>query len=185
MSSPPAPRRFVNKTAIVTGGGTGIGRATALRLGAEGADVLIVGRREKPLIESANEIAEAGGTAWVHVADVSDETQVIELMAAAVDRWEHIDVLVNNAGIAEEGKFLELTLESWRRVNRVNVDSAFLMGQAVARAQAARAYQCRQYGLDGVLRHRRAIRRLPHLETRHDGLDASHGGRTRPTWNSR
>lgn len=138
MTSSPGPGRFVAKTAIVTGGGTGIGRAIALDLAAEGADVLVVGRRGEPLSETVDEIAGAGGTAWSHAADISEETEVTELMAAAAKRWNHIDVLVNNAGIAEEGSFLELTAESWRRVNRVNLDSAFFMGQAVARAQADR-----------------------------------------------
>src|SRR5215207_3518090 len=116
LSSSPTPRRFVGKTAVVTGGGTGIGRAIAQRLAAEGADVLVAGRRREPLIETANVIAHEGGIAWVQVADVSDETQVDELMSAALQRWHHIDVLVNNAGIAEEGGFLALTVESWRRV---------------------------------------------------------------------
>lgn len=134
MTSSSGPGRFVGKAAIVTGGGTGIGRAIALALAAEGADVLVVGRREEPLSETVDEIAYASGTAWAHVADVSDEAEVATLIEAAAKRWEHIDVLVNNAGIVEQGSFLELSVESWRRVNRVNLDSAFLMGQAVARA---------------------------------------------------
>ena len=132
----PTPRRFADQTAIVTGGGTGIGRAIAQRLAAEGADVLITGRREEPLLETAQGITDNGGSAWAHVADVSEDAAVKELIDAALERWQHVNVLVNNAGIAEEGTFLELSAESWRRVMRVNVDSAFLMGQAVARARA-------------------------------------------------
>jgi NAD(P)-dependent dehydrogenase (short-subunit alcohol dehydrogenase family) len=130
-------RRFEGKTVTVTGGGQGIGRAIADRFAAEGADVLVIGRKQGPLDEAVSAIEAAGGTAWAHAADVSEESQVARAVETARARWGRIDVLVNNAGIADEVPFLEIEAESWDRVLRTNLRGAFLMAQAVAREQAA------------------------------------------------
>jgi NAD(P)-dependent dehydrogenase (short-subunit alcohol dehydrogenase family) len=130
-------RRFEEKNVIVTGAGQGIGRAIAERFGAEGADVMLVGRRSAPLEEVGSGIEAAGGSAWVHTADVSEATDVDAAVAAAGERWGRIDVLVNNAGIAEEKAFLEIEDESWDRVLATNLRGAFLMAQRAARMQAA------------------------------------------------
>lgn len=126
--------RFAGKTVVVTGAGQGIGRAIAHRFAGEGADVMLVGRRPEPL---ADVVAEIGG-GWAHPADVADAAQVEAAVAAALERWGRIDVLVNNAGIAEEVPFLEITPESWDRVVGVNLRGAFLVAQAVAREMASR-----------------------------------------------
>jgi NAD(P)-dependent dehydrogenase (short-subunit alcohol dehydrogenase family) len=128
-------RRFEEKNVIVTGAGQGIGQAIAERFGAEGADVMLIGRRREPLDETAHRIASAGGTSWVHNADVSDSAAVDGAVQAAVKRWDRIDVLVNNAGIAEEKPFLEIEDEGWDRILATNLRGAFLMAQRVARAQ--------------------------------------------------
>jgi NAD(P)-dependent dehydrogenase (short-subunit alcohol dehydrogenase family) len=130
-------RRFEGKNVIVTGAGQGIGRAIAERFAAEGADVMLVGRRRGPLEEVEGAIGAAGGSAWVHTADVSRSTEVDGAVAAANERWGTIDVLVNNAGIAEEKPFLEIEDESWDRIVATNLRGAFLMAQRVARVQAA------------------------------------------------
>jgi NAD(P)-dependent dehydrogenase (short-subunit alcohol dehydrogenase family) len=130
-------RRFEEKNVIVTGAGQGIGRAIAERFGAEGADVMLIGRRRGPLEEVGSAIEAAGGRAWVHTADVSNSAEVDAAVAAAGERWGRIDVLVNNAGIAEEKPFLEIEDESWDRVLATNLRGAFLMAQRVARMQAA------------------------------------------------
>jgi NAD(P)-dependent dehydrogenase (short-subunit alcohol dehydrogenase family) len=128
-------RRFEEKNVIVTGAGQGIGQAIAERFGAEGADVMLIGRRHEPLDETAHRIASAGGMSWVYTADVSDSAAVDGAVQAAIKRWDRIDVLVNNAGIAEEKPFLEIDDEGWDRILATNLRGAFLMAQRVARAQ--------------------------------------------------
>ena len=130
-------RRFEGKNVIVTGAGQGIGRAIAGRFAAEGADTMLIGRRPKPLEEAAGEIEAAGGSCWAHPADVSEPADVDGAVAAARERWGRIDVLVNNAGIAEEKPFLEIAEEGWDSVLGTNLRGAFLMAQRVAREQVA------------------------------------------------
>src|SRR5262245_30699679 len=130
-----ADRRFEGKTVIVTGGSQGIGKAVAERFAREGADVLITGRRGDVLDSVVAGIAAAGGSAWAVTADVSVAGDVDASVAAALERWGRIDVLVNNAGIGEEVPFLEIGVDSWDRVLGTNLRGAFLMAQAVAREQ--------------------------------------------------
>jgi NAD(P)-dependent dehydrogenase (short-subunit alcohol dehydrogenase family) len=129
-------RRFEQKNVIVTGAGQGIGRAIAERFGAEGAEVMLIGRRPEPLEEAERAITESGGSAWTYSADVSSSADVDAAVAAANDRWGRIDVLVNNAGIAEEKPFLEIEDDGWDRILATNLRGAFLMAQRVARLQA-------------------------------------------------
>jgi NAD(P)-dependent dehydrogenase (short-subunit alcohol dehydrogenase family) len=123
-------KRFEGKTIIVTGAGRGIGRAIAERFASEGADVLCVGRTREPLEETAA----LCGSAWVVTGDVSRSEDVDGVLAAALERWERIDVLVNNAGIDDETPFLDMSEEDWRAVIATNLTGAFLMSQRVARA---------------------------------------------------
>ena len=121
--------RFEGKTVIVTGAGRGIGRAIAERFASEGADVLCVGRTREPLEETAV----LCGSAWVVTGDVSRSEDVDGVLAAALERWERIDVLVNNAGIDDETPFLDMSEEDWRAVIATNLTGVFLMSQRVAR----------------------------------------------------
>jgi NAD(P)-dependent dehydrogenase (short-subunit alcohol dehydrogenase family) len=129
--------RFAGKNVIVTGAGQGIGRAIAVRFAAEGAELMLVGRRREPLEQTVQDIEADGGRAFVHPADVSDAEQVRDAVAEVVSRWGRIDVLVNNAGVAEEVPFLEIEDASWDRVLATNLRGAFLMAQAVAKEQVA------------------------------------------------
>jgi NAD(P)-dependent dehydrogenase (short-subunit alcohol dehydrogenase family) len=125
--------RFDGKGVIVTGGGRGIGQATAQRFASEGADVLVAGRTPGPLAETVALIEAEGGKAVAHAADVTSSDQVAGLVAAALERWGRIDVLVNNAGIDDETPFLEMQEETWRAVVDTNLTAPFLLSQAAAR----------------------------------------------------
>jgi NAD(P)-dependent dehydrogenase (short-subunit alcohol dehydrogenase family) len=126
-------RRFEGKGVIVTGAGQGIGRATAQRFASEGADVMLVGRTEALLEQTASLVAAEGGKAWPHACDVTDGPEVRGAVAAARAHWGgRIDVLVNNAGIDDETPFLEMTEEAWRAVVETNLTGPFLFSRAVA-----------------------------------------------------
>jgi NAD(P)-dependent dehydrogenase (short-subunit alcohol dehydrogenase family) len=123
---------------IVTGGGRGIGEAVARRFAADGADVMVISRTPAEIEAVARSIAEAGGKAWAHVADVSRSDQVAAAVDAAAKRWDgRIDVLVNNAGIDHDQPFLEFDHDRWQAVIGVNLTGPFLMSQAVGRVMAA------------------------------------------------
>src|SRR5947207_14219277 len=91
-------QRFAGKQVIVTGPGKDIGRATARRFAAEGADVMLVGRTGATLEETASMIAADGGRSWVHVADVRKRADIDAAVDAAMSRWGRVDGLINNAG---------------------------------------------------------------------------------------
>jgi len=128
--------RFAGRGVIVTGGGRGIGQATARAFAAEGADVLVLGRTVTELEDTVARITADGGQAWLLPCDVTDEAQVEEAVARAAGRWDRIDVLVNNAGIDDDTPFLEIDRARWRAVIDTNLTGVFLMSQAVARQMA-------------------------------------------------
>ncbi len=130
-------RRFEGRGALVTGGSSGIGKATAARLLAEGARVAINGRDEERLAAAVRELA-PGGEVSVVAADIAREDEVRRLVDEALARLGRIDVLVNSAGIDGAGvEALGLSADGWRRVLDVNLTGPFLVAQAVARHMAA------------------------------------------------
>ncbi len=119
------------KVAIITGGGSGVGKATAAAFLAEGCRVVIAGRDQNRLNEAANEL-NGGGNLIVIPADVSDPAQAKGLIDTTLATFSRLDILVNNAGTnIKERTLRELTPESWDMMLRVNLDSAFYCTNAV------------------------------------------------------
>jgi len=117
----------MEKTALVTGAGSGIGRAAALALLGAGWRVALAGRRADALEETRALAGEAAKRALPISADVTDETQVKALFEAIHDEFGRLDLLFNNAGMGGPPvSFDELTFEQWRKVAAVNLDGAFL-----------------------------------------------------------
>ena len=115
--------RFEGKVVIVTGAGSGIGAATAKRFLAEGASVVLNGRRKEKLAETANGIE--AKRVLLHDGDISQETYLTKLVADTVGKFGCIDVLVNNAGVAAFGPIMESTTEQWRKVMSIDVDGVY------------------------------------------------------------
>lgn len=113
------------QTALITGGGTGIGRAIALALAAAGCRVVVVGRRQEPLEETAS-LHPGPNQILTHAADVSDRPQAEAAVAAALDQLGSLDMLVNNAGInVPKRSMAELDPDDWQRMLDVNVTAAY------------------------------------------------------------
>jgi citronellol/citronellal dehydrogenase len=129
FQSPLTTDANAGKIALVTGGGTGIGRATARELVRTGAQVAVCGRREAPLLAVQDEL---GDSCLAIPTDVREPEQVEELVERTLERFGRIDVLVNNAG----GQFLapaeEISLKGWRAVHRLNVDAVWNLTHTVA-----------------------------------------------------
>ncbi len=120
------------RVALITGGGTGIGRASAVELAATGAAVVICGRRQAPLQETAVQIEGAGGACLAVVADVREADKVERVVQAGIDRFGAIDVLVNNAGGQFSAPAEEISDGGWRAVQRLAVDAAWTVTRTVA-----------------------------------------------------
>ena len=119
-----------DKVALVTGGGTGIGAATALRLAEEGAKVAVCGRRIEPLESIASQIENKGGQALAIVCDIADESQVDMTISAVASQFGGLDILVNNATLLEAGLIDGHTTESWHKNFSVTVDGTLFMMRA-------------------------------------------------------
>ncbi len=124
--------RLEGKTALVTGGSRGIGRACVVRLAAEGAEVAFVYRNNREAAESL--VAETGGTSGrvrAEQADVADYQRAHELVDQLVEQWGRIDVLVNSAGVVQDGLMGMMTTEQWRSVIETNLGGTYNYCHAV------------------------------------------------------
>jgi 3-oxoacyl-[acyl-carrier protein] reductase len=120
------------QTAIVTGASRGIGRGIALALGASGAKVACVARNVAKLQETAEAIQAAGGEAEVFECDVTDGAAVTALFEAIADKWEKVDIVVNNAGITRDTLVPRMSDEEWDDVILTNLRSVFLFTRAAS-----------------------------------------------------
>jgi NAD(P)-dependent dehydrogenase (short-subunit alcohol dehydrogenase family) len=167
---------LTGKTAIVTGGGRGIGEGIARVLGREGANVVVMGRHADELDSVSRSIAAAGGSVLPVVADVTNYASLQAMVARASDHFGGVDILVNNAGIEGPPCLLEdVPVEQWDDVLGINLKGVFLCCKAVLPAMSARGggriinissiaarrmtffgsidYTVSKYGVEGLTQH--------------------------------
>ena len=120
-----------NKNALITGAGKGIGKAVAIALAKEGVNVILVARTQSDLDEVAKEVTALGVKSVTLIADVADINSVNIAVEKALSEFKTIDILINNAGIAAFGKFLELEPEAWERIIQVNLMGTYYATRAV------------------------------------------------------
>jgi NAD(P)-dependent dehydrogenase (short-subunit alcohol dehydrogenase family) len=123
--------RLSGKVALITGGGTGIGRAIALAFAREGASVCVAGRRLEKLREVIGEVQKAGGAGLAMECDVTRGREVERAVKGTVERFGRLNVLVNNAGTLHVSTVEGISEEEWDRMMTVNVKGPFLMSRAV------------------------------------------------------
>ena len=159
--------------ALVTGASSGIGHACALAFAQKGAKVVLAARRVERLDELVAEIEALDGEALAVATDVTDEAAVQNLFDLAVERFGTVDVLINNAGVADSTAIYDMPLELWARVVGTNLTSAFLCSRAAFRVMKGKgrgrilnigsisarvpranspAYSASKWGLDGLTR---------------------------------
>jgi len=120
-----------NKNALITGAGKGIGKAIAIALAKEGVNVILVARTQSEIDEAAKEVSNLGVKSFAITADVSSIDSVNNAVEKAFAEFKTIDILINNAGIAAFGKFLELEPTDWERIIQVNLMGTYYVTRAV------------------------------------------------------
>jgi NAD(P)-dependent dehydrogenase (short-subunit alcohol dehydrogenase family) len=129
--------RLTGKTAIVTGGGSGIGKAIARALAQEGCRVVVAARDAQRLAETAQDISANGATVVPIPTDITDEAQVDSLFKRVIDLFERVDILVNNAGVVDGGPLDEMSVETWDKVIATNLRGPFLCTRSAMRVMKA------------------------------------------------
>ncbi len=129
---------LTDKSAIITGAGTGIGKAIAVGLAQAGAHVVLIGRRLEPLQEAEKEVAAAGGKSLVLQGDISDLSFHPQAVSQTVEAFGKIDVLINNAAVLFKGPIEETSEEMWDTTMNINLKGNFFFALAVGREMIKR-----------------------------------------------
>jgi NAD(P)-dependent dehydrogenase (short-subunit alcohol dehydrogenase family) len=134
--------RLNGKVAIITGGNSGVGAATAVKFAAEGAKVVITARREAPLLEVAEKIRAAGGEVLPVVSDISKAEDAEKVLAATLEAFGKVDILINNAGVLDEGlKAIDsFTDDDMNRVIDINTKGTMCMMREISAEMAKTGY---------------------------------------------
>lgn len=131
--------RLKDKVAIVTGGGTGIGKAISLAFASEQATVIVAARTLSKLDETAKEIISKGGQSTAIQTDVTDENQVKRMVAKALNEYGQIDILVNNSGVpGPTSNVVEMNLDEWNEVLAVDLTGTMLCSREVLKSMIPR-----------------------------------------------
>lgn len=128
--------RLKGKVAIITGGGRGIGEATAVRFAEEGACVVVADVNAENIERVVGSILQKGGRATGAVVDVTDASSVDGMIRRTLEEYGRLDCIVNNAGITADAQLMKMTEEQWDRVIDVNLKGVYNCGQAAARVMA-------------------------------------------------
>lgn len=129
---------LTNKTSIVTGAGSGIGKEIAIALAQFGSDVVVVDIHAENATQTARELQSYNVKALAVSMDVSKEEEVIQLVNLTIEQFGKIDILINNAGIMQKTNFEEMSLKDWKHILEVNLDSVFLMSKYTGREMMKR-----------------------------------------------
>lgn len=125
--------KLKNKTAIVTGGGTGIGKAIAVNLAVEGATVVIAGRTKEHLDETVKAITSFGGRAFAFPLDLLDMNSVKTFVENVSKNLNSVDILVNNSGVANVASFQDESAEEWDRIMGTNLKGLYFLTQGIVK----------------------------------------------------
>ena len=175
---------MMDRVALITGAGSGLGRATAIVLAQKGYRCVLAGRREAATGSVADEIVASGGTAEPVVADITVPEDRSRIVERCVTTFGRLDVLVNNAGISHQAPLLAATPEDWRAVMATNLDAMFFLAQAALPTMRAQQFGriinigsvYGSLGLNAQLYGTMLAADTPHGPTRQVGYHASKGG---------
>lgn len=132
--------RLAGKTSLITGSSSGIGRATALRFASEGADIVVNGRNEERIAATVAEVQKLGRRALGVRADVGSFVETSAMVRRAIDTFEHLDIVVSNAGVFHHTPFTEMSEAEWDEVLTIDLKGAFNCTRAVIDHLVARRW---------------------------------------------
>ncbi|MCC0635012.1 SDR family oxidoreductase [Clostridioides sp. ES-S-0001-02] len=132
--------RFKDKVVVITGGGQGLGAGFALDFAIEGATVVLIGRTKSKLDNVAERIIKSGGKAFVSVCDVSKPEEVEVCFSEVIDKFERVDVLINNVALHKSAPVVDTAIEDWDAQIKTNLSGTFYCTKAVLRTMIDKKY---------------------------------------------